>query len=147
MSTWLSLHYHLIFGTKRREPSIRHPVRTRLHEYLGGVVKGLGGVPNGIGGTSDHVHLLVTLRATHRLADFMRELKKSGSAWMRSTGTNPTFGWQDGYCALTVSASSRAKVHAYISNQEEHHRKRTFQEEVRLLLEQSGIDFDPKYLE
>jgi len=146
MSTWLSLHYHLIFSTKHREPWVGVDIRPKLHEYLGGTVHGLGGASHGIGGTADHVHLLFSLKATHRLADFVRELKKASSAWVKDTCRLPGFSWQDGYYALTVSPSARAAVHDYITRQEEHHAKRTFQEELMELLEKAGIPYDPKYL-
>jgi len=81
-STYLSLHYHIVFSTKDRTPSISDEWRNRLYEYLGGTVDGLGGVPQRIGGIQDHVHLLVGLKATHCLADFMRELMKAGSIWV-----------------------------------------------------------------
>lgn len=75
-------HYHLVFGTKNRIPSIDKPWRSRLHDYTGGTVRGLGGFPEGIGGTADHVHLLVALKFNHCLADVMRELEKASSAWI-----------------------------------------------------------------
>ncbi|MCB1126696.1 MAG: transposase, partial [Verrucomicrobiae bacterium] len=75
-STYLSLHFHVVFGTKDRRPLIRPEWRVQLHEYLGGTIRGLEGFSEGIGGVEDHVHLLVGLKATHRLADFMREFKK-----------------------------------------------------------------------
>ena len=58
-STYHSLHYHIVFGTKDRRPFITPGWRSRLHEYLGGTVKGLGAVPEAIGGVEDHVHLLI----------------------------------------------------------------------------------------
>ena len=76
-STFISLHYHIVYSTKNRKPLIHADWRERLHEYLGGTVNGLGGFSQGVGGTEDHVHLLVGLKSTHCLADFMRELKKS----------------------------------------------------------------------
>ena len=91
-STYLSLHYHLVFSTKNREPLINASFATRLHEYLGGTVSGLDGVAQGIGGTADHVHLLVGLKSTHSLANFMRDLKKSTSLWVGSVFPNtPTY--------------------------------------------------------
>lgn len=81
-STYLSLHYHLVFSTKERRPWIDESWRPRLHEYLGGTVQGLGGYSQGIGGVADHVHLLVGLKATHCLSDFMREVKKASSVWV-----------------------------------------------------------------
>jgi putative transposase len=146
-STHTCLLYHLVFATKHREPLISAPMRTRLHEYLGGVVLGFDGMPQGIGGVADHVHLLVGLKPTHRLSDFMRELKKASSGWMNETGGVPNFHWQEGYAAFSVSASARSDVQAYIAKQEEHHRVRTFREELILMLEKHGVAFDDRYLD
>ena len=109
-STYLSLHYHIVFSTKDRKPSIVSEWRSRLHQYLGGEVKGLGGVAQAIGGVADHVHLLVGLKATHCLADFMRELKKGASAWIHTEIQARDFAWQEGYAAFTVSPVSRMGV-------------------------------------
>ena len=147
MSTYLSLHYHLVFSTKHRAPIIAEAWMTRLHEYMGGTVHGLGGVSQGIGGIADHVHLLVGLKATHCLADFMRELKKASSVWVHDEIHEPQFGWQDGYAAFTVSATSRVGVKRYIANQAEHHRVKPFREELKELLEKAEIEFDERYLD
>jgi putative transposase len=145
-STYLSLHYHLIFSTKHREPLIHRDWRGALHQYLGGTVRGLRGDARMIGGVEDHVHLLVSLDANHRIGDFLRELKKASSVWAASNYC-PRFSWQIGYAAFTVSASRRENVRRYIEGQEEHHREVTFIEELRFLLEKHGVRYDPKYLE
>ena len=100
------------------------------HEYLGGTVEGLKGFPEGVGGMADHVHPLVGLKATHCLADFMRELKKASSAWVHEEIGMQRFAWQEGYAAFTVSPSARSEVQSYIARQEVHHRNRTFREEL-----------------
>ena len=146
-STYLSLHYHLVFSTKNREPLLPAPVLHRTHEYLGGTLRGLGAQPEGIGGTTDHVHLLVGLKATHCLADVVRELKKTSSAHFKETFSLPDFAWQDGYAAFTVSATALDAVRQYIANQEEHHRTRSFREELVDLLKKAGVAYDPKYLD
>ena len=146
-STYLSLHYHIVFGTKNREPLIMPAWRPRLHEYMRGTIRGLGGVPEGIGGTADHVHLLVGLKATHCLADVLRELKKASSLWIHEEIKMPGFAWQEGYAAFTVSATARQAVLRYIANQEEHHRLKSYREELVELLERAGIGFDPRYLD
>ena len=146
-STHTSLLYHLVFATKYREPLIAPQWRSRLHEYLGGVTRGLDGTPQGIGGVSDHVHLLVGLKPTHCVSDFMRELKKASSMWVVETIRLPSFRWQEGYGAFTVSASARAQVREYIDQQEDHHRKRTFRDEYLVLLQKSGIEYDERYLD
>ncbi len=145
-STHLSLHYHLVFSTKNRVPSIADAWRGRLHAYLGGVVRNVEGVPEAIGGVADHVHLLIGLRATARLADVVRDVKAVSSRWVHEETGNREFSWQEGYGAFTVSASQREMVREYIAKQEEHHRKRTFQEEYLELLKRSSVEYDDRYL-
>ena len=145
--TYLCLHYHLVFGTKNREPFIDPKWRPRLHEYLGGTISGLGGFPQRIGGVADHVHLLVGLKATHCLADVLRELKKASSIWVHEEIDLPSFAWQEGYAAFTVSPTAREGVQAYIANQEEHHRVRSYREELIEMLHKAEIEYDPKYLD
>ena len=145
-STYLSLNYHIVFGTKHREPFITPEILPRLHEYLGGTIRGLGGFPHRIGGIADHVHLLVSLKATHTLADVMRELKKASSAWVHDTLGERQFAWQEGYAAFTVSASAIDAVRGYIANQERHHHVKSFNEELVDMLEKAGVDYNPIYL-
>jgi hypothetical protein len=118
-----------------------------MHEYLGGTVNRLGGVSQGIGGIVDHVHLLVGLKATHCLADFMRELKKISSIWIHDEIEDKHFAWQEGYSAFTVGATTRNAVKRYIANQEEHHKKQTFRDELIHLLKRAGVKYDPTYLD
>ncbi len=144
-STFLSLHYHIVFSTKERRPFITSAWLTQFHDYIGGTVIGLGGVSQRVGGVADHVHLLVGLKATHCLADFMRELKKATSVWARENH-EPDFVWQDGYAAFTVSASKREVVRQYIEKQESHHAKRDFVAELKELLEKHDVKYDERYL-
>jgi putative transposase len=146
MGSYVALHYHMIFSTKQRRPLIGTGWRGALHDYLGGTVRGLDGDVRAVGGMEDHVHLLVTLDANHRIRDFLRELKKGSSIWAARNHC-PGFAWQRGYAAFTVSTSGLDKVRRYIGAQEKHHEKLTFIEELRLLLEKHGVEFDPKYLE
>ena len=145
-STHLSLHYHIVFSTKDRTPVIAAAWRERLHAYLGGVVRNVEGVPEAIGGIADHVHLLIGLRATACLADVVRDVKAVSSRWVHEEIGDRTFAWQEGYGAFSVSASQRGMVREYIARQEEHHRKRTFQEEYLELLKRSGVEYDERYL-
>jgi putative transposase len=146
-TTYLSLHYHLVFATKNREALIAPPWCSRLHEYLGGIILGLGGFPQGVGGVADHVHLLVGLKATHCLADIMRELKKASSAWVHEEIGCRTFGWQEGYAAFTASAPTRPAVQQYIAHQDEHLRERSSRDELLDMLAKAEIEYDPRYFE
>ncbi len=93
-STHLSLHYHVVFGTKNHEPTIQPAWRGDLHAYLGGIIRTADGIAESIGGVSDHVHLLIGLRATHRLADVIRELKAVSSGWVHNEIGMRDFAWQ-----------------------------------------------------
>ncbi len=146
-STYLSLHYHIVFSTKNREPLLDQNWRLRLHEYMGGTVRGLGGIAEEVGGVADHVHLLIALKSTHSLADIMREVKKSSSLWVHREIGEPAFAWQEGYGAFTVSATSCDKVRKYIANQETHHQANSFRDELVTILEQAKVEYDPKYLD
>jgi len=146
-STYLGLHFHIVFATKHRQPLIDVEWRSRLHEYLGGTVNGLGGVSERVGGVADHVHLLVSLRSTHCLADVLRELKKASSEWVHTEIQQSDFAWQVGYAAFTVGPRDRGGVSSYIDHQEEHHRTRSSRDELLEMLALAEIDYDPRYFE
>ena len=101
-STHLSLHYHLIFSTKNRDPFIAEVWRGRLHAFLGGAVRNLGGAPEAVGGMGDHVHLLVGLRANHALADVLRDIKSASSHCVHDTVGVRGLAWQDGFASLRI---------------------------------------------
>jgi REP element-mobilizing transposase RayT len=145
-STHLSLHYHVVFSTKDRRRTILPAWRARLHGYLGGIVQNLGGIPQAIGGTEDHIHLLLGLRATHCLADVVRDLKANSSGWVHEEMGERLFAWQEGYGGFTVGAQLTAQVCEYIAKQEEHHRRRSFQEEYVDFLKRGMVEFDERFL-
>ena len=147
MSTYLSLHYHVVFSTKHRVPCLDREWRTRLHSYMSGTIKGLGGFPQTTDGWNDHVHLLFGLKATQNVSDIVRELKKASTAWVQAEIGLRNFHWQGGYAAFTVGYRQREIVRAYIDRQDEHHgRKESYKEELISLLEYHGVEYDPKYL-
>ena len=145
-STHLSFHYHVVFSTKDRARVISRRWMQDLHGYLGGIITNLGGVPESIGGVEDHVHLLIGLRATHCLADVVRDIKANSSRWANDAAREKGFQWQEEYGAFTVSAMLTKKVHDYILKQEEHHGVRSFQEEYVVLLERGMVEYDERYL-
>jgi len=120
--------------------------REELFTYLGTTVNKLSGQTHGVGGTSDHVHLLISLKPHACLSDVVRELKKASTAWIRREKNTGKFLWQEGYGAFTVSPSSLENVRSYILNQEMHHKNKSFSEEYKEMLETAGVEYDPKYL-
>ena len=136
---------HLVFSTTNRAPMIHHAVRSDLHAYVAGILQNLDCPPVQIGGTADHVHALFSLTRTLPIARVVEEMKKSSSKWMKRKDIT-RFAWQAGYGVFSVSSSQSDQVVKYIATQEEHHRIRTFQEEVRGLLDRHGVSFDERYL-
>ncbi len=143
--SYTNLLYHLVYATKERAPLITTALRPRLHEYLGGTVRGLGGAALEINGVADHVHLLVKVPPTIALSDFLRELKANSSIWAKKQ-TAGLFAWQSRYGAFTVSESQVERVRRYIAHQEEHHRRVNFEEEFKALLRAHRIDFKEGYV-
>jgi len=146
-NTYTSLHYHIVFSTKNREPLISQEIEGRIWSYVGGIARKHRMTALQVGGVEDHIHALVTAPATLAPMQMAQFLKGDSSKWIH--GEFPRlagFGWQDGYGAFTVSRSNVSSVMTYIQNQREHHRKRTFQEEYRELLEKHGIEYDERYI-
>jgi putative transposase len=143
-STFFSLHYHIVFSTKERQPFIRAEWRSRVHAYLGGILRQINGVAEIVGGVADHVHLLASLRPAHCVADVMRDMKKDSSSWVKET-FDRNFAWQEGYAAFTVSPTATESVRQYIANQEVHHAKHLFVDELKELLERAGIEYEDRY--
>jgi putative transposase len=139
--TYASVFIHCVFSTKERKPLIPADRTESLYAYFAGIARGEGFDLVAAGGTSNHVHLLLILPATHPLAEAVKKLKGSSSRWM-----GPEFAWQEGYGAFSVSPSQVPAVKEYIRNQAEHHRKRSFEEEFVALLKNCGIEYDSRYV-
>ncbi len=118
----------------------------RVHAYIGGTIKNMNGIAHAVGGAADHVHVFTGLRATHCLANVMREIKSELSKWMHRELNMPGFEWQEGYGAFTVSASHIEAVRSYVLNQPEHHRVKTFQEEYLAMLQRGMVEYDERFL-
>lgn len=144
--THLSLHVHLIFHTLDNRKSIKEEWRNNLHAFLGGCLKTAGCVPEAVGGTYDHVHILAGFRATHCIADVVKDIKVASSKWVHNEIGHRMFGWQGGYGAITVSPSQIPRVKKYIVNQMEHHNVKSAKDEYVEMLNAAGVEYDEKYL-
>jgi putative transposase len=137
---------HLVFSTKNRVPFLQSSQRrSEVHAYLTATVQGHDCEAIQVGGTADHVHLFFSLSRTITLAELVKKLKTSSTRMMREKG-HGDFCWQTGYGAFSVSESNKQIVIEYIVNQEMHHRKMTFQEEIRALLKKHSMRFDERYI-
>lgn len=145
--TYTIILIHALFSTKDRQPWLDAAIKGEVFSYLGGVVNELGGQSLLVNGPSDHVHLLFILPPALCIADLMEKAKASSSGWVKRRWRNHRhFGWQTGYTAFSVSKSQMGAVQRYIENQEEHHRRMSFQEEVLAFLTKQGIPYDPRYV-
>lgn len=146
-STLTNLLYHIVFSTKNREPIITAPIRENLYKYIGGIIRGEGGALLEIGGTTDHVHLVVRFKSEPSVATMIKIIKSKSSKWLNEQPKRPgRFEWQRGYAAFTVSVSQLSKVRAYVRNQQQHHRRKTFQEELREILDKHGVAYEERYI-
>jgi putative transposase len=142
-----NLYVHLIFSTKERFPFLAKEIRPDLHAYMATVLANLNCPATLINSVEDHVHVLFNLARTVTLAQAVEEVKKSSSKWIKTQGASfARFAWQAGYGAFSVSESNVPKVAHYISQQEEHHRVKTFQEEYREFLTKHKVPFDERYV-
>lgn len=143
-----SVHLHLVFSTKNRHPFFQDiGLRAEVHAYLGGISKKLDCPPLIVGGVADHVHILARHSRTVSQADWIKELKRVSSLWLKERDSSfARFAWQAGYGIFSVSASNLKLVQDYIAKQEEHHRKTTFQDEYRAFLQRHGLSWDEKYV-
>ena len=144
--TYSNLSVHMVFSTKDRMPLLTRDVRDHVFPYIGGIVKRRGGTIIAVGGMPDHVHIVARLPANVCVADFVRVVKSNSSKKTNEHVTGMKFGWQRGYGAFSVSQSTLSAVVQYVRNQEQHHRHRSFQDELKILLTKHGIDHDERFL-
>jgi putative transposase len=142
--TYIAVFVHYIFSTKGRKNSIPPELQEKLWAYLVGIANNLRIKTLAVGGTANHIHLLVALPATITVAEAVQKLKANSSRWLGEQSIS--FEWQQGYGAFTVSPSLLDTVQRYIRTQEEHHRRRSFEEEFCALLEKSGVAYEAEKL-
>ena len=143
--TCVSGLYHVVFSTKGRANLIPADKRDALWRYIGGIARVNGLKAYAVGGTCNHAHVLLDLPSTMSIAKAVQLIKGGSSKWMHQT-SDPAFQWQEGYGAFTVSVSHQPATIAYITSQEKHHARRTFEMELMTFLKRHQIVVDEKYL-
>lgn len=145
--TYSNLLVHLIWSTKNRKRFIKKEIKPRFHSYIRTVIDGEGARLLYINGVEDHVHLLVAMPLTLLIPDLIEKVKPISTKWFCKTFPDINdFSWQQGYGAFSVGKSNLQNVINYIENQEEHHKKVTFEEEFIALLEMQGIPYDHRFV-
>jgi putative transposase len=146
MSSYRQLVYHLVFRTKESMKTIDQKHADQLYAYISGIIKHKNSHLYRINGIENHVHILTDIHPSIALADFMRDIKVSSSIWMKSGDLFPSFnGWSDGYGSFTSSFKDVGRLIEYIKNQQEHHQKKSYEEEYRCLLIESGVKIDERF--
>ena len=138
---------HIILSTKGRKGILEREFRSRMHSYLASVSRNLKCECFRVGGTADHVHLAIRLPRTICVAAMVEQLKTASSVWAKGQSPDQrTFAWQRGYGCFSISHRDLNAHVNYIDNQEQHHKKRTFQEEYRMFLHKYGVKYDEAFV-
>ncbi|MDY0169290.1 MAG: transposase [Thermoguttaceae bacterium] len=140
---------HIIYSTKHRKPWLHDPrIRSELYAYNATVLRNDVDSPAIlINGVEDHIHILCRLSRTFAVMDVIKVSKTETTKWLKRQGQNLSdFQWQAGYGAFSVSASNVEQVKRYIAQQEEHHKRMSFQDEFRELCRRHGLEIDERYV-
>ena len=144
--TFSRILLHVIFSTKGRRNSLYREMRGDLLAYVRGIVRNEGAQTLAANAVEDHVHLLLAVKPVQAASDLVRKIKTNTSRWIHATYPDlRDFAWQSGFGVFSVSESAVRDVAAYIRDQERHHRRMPFAEELRVFLEKHGIEYDPRH--
>ena len=145
--TFSQIYIQVVFAVKGREYLIQTTWEEELYKYIPGIIRNKGQKLLAINGMPDHIHILVGLKPSCCLSDLVREIKKSSNDFIKEKGfIKYKFNWQEGYGAFSYSHSALDNVIAYIENQKQHHRTKTFKQEYLEFLEKFKIEYKNEYL-
>ncbi|KFF01209.1 transposase [Chryseobacterium formosense] len=146
-NTYTQIYIQIVFAVKGKQNLISKENREELHKFITGIVSNRNQKLFAVFAMPDHVHILMSMSPTISISDLVRDIKAGSSKFINEKGwTNAKFNWQEGYGAFSYSKSSVDSVVKYISNQEEHHKKKTFKEEYLDFMKKFEIEYDPKYV-
>jgi putative transposase len=141
-NTYTQIYIQIVFAVKGRDSLIHHPWEEQLYKYITGIVQNKEQKMLAINGMPDHIHFLIGMKPDCTLSDLVREIKKSSNAFIKENKfTKFKFQWQEGFGAFSYSHSQLDDVIAYVTNQKQHHKKKTFIEEYLELLTKFKIEF------
>lgn len=147
MSTYTQSLYQIVFSTKEREKTLTKDNREELFRYIWGVLKNQKCHLYRIGGVEDHIHIVTHIHPSIAVSSLVKDIKLASSDYIKKQNLFPDFkAWQVGYGSFTYSFGNKDKLIEYVKNQEMHHHKKTFREELIELLNEHQVEFDEKYL-
>lgn len=145
--TYSQIYIQIVFAVRNRDALIHQTWEERLYKYITGIVQNKEQKMLAINGMPDHIHILIGMKPSCCLSDLVREIKKSSSEFIAENKfCKHAFNWQEGYGAFSYSHSQLDDVIAYINNQKEHHKKKTFKEEYTGFLKKFNIEYEEKFL-
>ena len=148
MSTYTQILYQIVFSTKHRERTLIKEARPELFKYVWGILKNKKCHLYRLNGVEDHIHIVTHVHPTVAVASLVKDIKLATTSVIKEKEILPYFGgWQDGYAAFTYSIQAKNNLIEYVKNQEEHHKTKTFREELIELLNEHGVEFDERYLD
>ena len=145
-NTFTQLYLHVVFATKYRDGFISSCWQEELHRYITGIVQNKDHKMIAINSMPDHLHMFVGMKPDQSISSLVQIVKSESSKWIKEKSQCKIFSWQEGFGAFSNSKSQLSQVISYIENQQEHHHKKTFLEEYKHMLRQSGIEFHEKYI-
>jgi len=146
-NTFTQIHIHAVFAVQNRISLISKTWEDRLYQYITGIIQHHNHRLLSINGMPDHIHILIGMRPTQSLSELMRDIKGDSSRWINENKfVAGKFSWQEGYGAFSYSKSQISAVANYIESQELHHKKKTFIEEYKKILNDFNIDYDERYI-
>lgn len=146
-NTYTQIHIQFVFAVKYREGLIKSSWKGELYKYIAGIINAHGHKVLAINGMPDHIHILIGMRPTQSISDLMQDIKANSSKWInKKQFLSHKFEWQEGYGAFSYSKSHVNDVIEYIKNQEEKHKRKSFNEEYIDFLKAFNIDYNEKYI-
>jgi REP element-mobilizing transposase RayT len=145
--TFSKIYIQIVFAVKYRQKLFQLPWRIEVFKYISGIISNKNQKPIIVNGVDDHIHILVGMKSSLSISDLVRDVKNNSTNFINERKWMPNkFNWQEGYGAFSYSPRDIDSVYNYILNQEEHHRKKSFQEEYLSVLKEYEIEFDEKFL-
>ena len=146
-NTYTQIYMQIVFAVQGRQSLIRPQHNDELQKYITGIISGQGQKLIAINNMPDHFHILVGQKPNVALSDLVRDIKAGSSGFINDRRwVLGRFSWQEGFGAFSYSHSQLDAIIRYIQNQQEHHRRTSFQEEYLGFLKRSNVPHDPRYI-